>query len=35
MGLLLLFPAYFDEAQRQATRDAAELAGLKYITPTQ
>ncbi len=30
-GAVITVPAYFDEAQRQATRDAAELAGLKSI----
>lgn len=30
-GAVITVPAYFDEAQRQATRDAAELAGLKVL----
>jgi len=28
-GVVITVPAYFDDAQRQATRDAARLAGLK------
>jgi len=28
-GVVITVPAYFDEAQRQATKDAAQLAGLK------
>ena len=28
-GVVITVPAYFDEAQRQATKDAARLAGLK------
>lgn len=28
-GVVITVPAYFDDAQRQATRDAAKLAGLK------
>lgn len=28
---VITVPAYFDEAQRQATRDAAQLAGLKVL----
>ena len=30
-GAVITVPAYFDEAQRQATRDAAEHAGLKVL----
>ncbi|MCG2633370.1 MAG: Fe-S protein assembly chaperone HscA [Gammaproteobacteria bacterium] len=30
-GIVLTVPAYFDDAQRQATRDAAQLAGLKVL----
>ena len=30
-GAVITLPAYFDEAQRQATRDAAELAGLNVL----
>ena len=30
-GAVITVPAYFDEAQRQATRDAAELAGLNVL----
>ena len=30
-GAVIATPAYFDEAQRQATKDAAELAGLKVL----
>jgi len=30
-GAVITVPAYFDEAQRQATRDAANLAGLKVL----
>ncbi len=30
-GAVIIVPAYFDEAQRQATKDAAELAGLKVL----
>ena len=28
-GAVITVPAYFDDAQRQATRQAAELAGIK------
>src|SRR5262245_13520939 len=28
-GAVITVPAYFDDAQRQATKDAAEIAGLK------
>lgn len=28
---MITVPAYFDEAQRQATRDAAQLAGLNVL----
>jgi molecular chaperone HscA len=31
VGAVITVPAYFDEAQRQATRDAATLAGLKVL----
>ncbi|MES2624822.1 MAG: Fe-S protein assembly chaperone HscA [Pseudomonadota bacterium] len=30
-GVVITVPAYFDEAQRQATRDAATLAGLNVL----
>lgn len=30
-GVVITVPAYFDEAQRQATRDAAKLAGLNVL----
>ncbi len=30
-GTVITVPAYFDEAQRQATRDAAQLAGLNVL----
>jgi molecular chaperone HscA len=30
-GVVVTVPAYFDEAQRQATKDAAKLAGLKVF----
>jgi molecular chaperone HscA len=30
-GAVVTVPAYFDDAQRQATKDAAELAGLKVL----
>ncbi len=30
-GVVLTVPAYFDDAQRQATRQAAELAGLQVL----
>ncbi len=30
-GAVITVPAYFDDAQRQATRDAARLAGLKVL----
>ncbi|RKG34057.1 Fe-S protein assembly chaperone HscA [Acinetobacter tianfuensis] len=30
-GAVITVPAYFDEAQRQATRDAAQLAGLNVL----
>lgn len=30
-GVVLTVPAYFDDAQRQATKDAARLAGLKVL----
>jgi molecular chaperone HscA len=31
LGAVITVPAYFDDAQRQATKDAAELAGLKVL----
>ena len=31
MGAVITVPAYFDDAQRQATKDAATLAGLKVL----
>jgi len=31
MGAVITVPAYFDEAQRQATKDAAALAGLRVL----
>jgi len=30
-GVVITVPAYFDEAQRQATKDAARLAGIKVL----
>src|ERR1019366_3981645 len=30
-GAVITVPAYFDDAQRQATRDAARLAGLELL----
>lgn len=30
-GVVITVPAYFDDAQRQATKDAAQLAGLKVL----
>jgi len=30
-GAVITVPAYFDEAQRQATKDAAQLAGVKVL----
>ncbi|WP_227430120.1 Fe-S protein assembly chaperone HscA [Psychrobacter sp. I-STPA6b] len=30
-GVVITVPAYFDEAQRQATKDAAKVAGLKVL----
>lgn len=30
-GVVITVPAYFDDAQRQATKDAASLAGLKVL----
>src|SRR5262249_59365297 len=30
-GAVITVPAYFDEAQRQATKDAAQLAGLNVL----
>ena len=30
-GVVITVPAYFDDAQRQATRDAAQLAGLRVL----
>jgi len=31
VGAVITVPAYFDEAQRQATKDAAKLAGIHVI----
>ncbi|AXI02544.1 Fe-S protein assembly chaperone HscA [Aquirhabdus parva] len=31
IGAVITVPAYFDEAQRQATRDAAELSGINVL----
>ncbi|MEI5640569.1 MULTISPECIES: Fe-S protein assembly chaperone HscA [unclassified Pseudoalteromonas] len=31
MGAVITVPAYFDDAQRQSTKDAAELAGLNVL----
>ncbi len=31
VGVVITVPAYFDDAQRQATKDAAKLAGLKVL----
>ncbi|WP_454763542.1 Fe-S protein assembly chaperone HscA [Cupriavidus campinensis] len=31
VGAVITVPAYFDEAQRQATKDAAQLAGLEVL----
>ncbi|MDI1297931.1 Fe-S protein assembly chaperone HscA [Methylotenera sp.] len=31
MGVVITVPAYFDDAQRQATKDAARLAGLNVL----
>ena len=31
IGVVITVPAYFDDAQRQATKDAARLAGLKVL----
>lgn len=31
MGVVITVPAYFDDAQRQATKDAAKLAGLTVL----
>ncbi|MEE8343683.1 MAG: Fe-S protein assembly chaperone HscA [Gammaproteobacteria bacterium] len=30
-GVVITVPAYFDEAQRQATKDAAQIAGLRVL----
>jgi molecular chaperone HscA len=30
-GAVITVPAYFDDAQRQATKDAAQLAGLNVL----
>ena len=35
VGAVITVPAYFDEAQRQATKDAARLAGLQRAAPAQ
>ncbi len=34
VGAVITVPAYFDDAQRQATEDAARLAGLNVLRPT-
>ena len=34
-GAVITVPAYFDEAQRQATKDAATLAGLHGAAPAE
>jgi hypothetical protein len=34
-GAVITVPAYFDDAQRQATKDAARLAGLQRAAPAQ
>ncbi|KTF15241.1 Fe-S protein assembly chaperone HscA [Pseudoalteromonas sp. H105] len=31
LGAVITVPAYFDDAQRQSTKDAAELAGIKVL----
>ena len=31
VGAVITVPAYFDDAQRQATKDAAKLAGLNVL----
>ncbi|SUA21376.1 chaperone protein HscA [Neisseria gonorrhoeae] len=31
VGVVITVPAYFDDAQRQATKDAARLAGLNVL----
>ncbi|TMP64365.1 Fe-S protein assembly chaperone HscA, partial [Pseudoalteromonas ruthenica] len=31
LGAVITVPAYFDDAQRQSTKDAAELAGLNVL----
>ena len=31
IGVVITVPAYFDDAQRQATKDAARLAGLNVL----
>jgi molecular chaperone HscA len=31
VGAVITVPAYFDDAQRQATKDAAQLAGLNVL----
>jgi len=33
-GAVITVPAYFDDAQRQATKDAAQLAGLNVLRLT-
>ena len=30
-GVVITVPAYFDDAQRQSTKDAAKLAGLNVL----
>ncbi len=34
-GVVITVPAYFDDAQRQGTKDAARLAGLQHVAPAQ
>ena len=34
VGAVITVPAYFDDAQRQATKDAAKLAGLNVLIRT-
>ncbi len=35
VGAVITVPAYFDDAQRQATKDAAQLAGLERAAPAE
>ena len=35
VGAVITVPAYFDDAQRQATKDAAKLAGIECAAPAQ